>query len=673
MSTRREFLKWGGIISSATLLLPLKSTASFLAPNFKANRHLFFSPDEFPEMRKRIRLPLFRKFWQEMLKADLKADEKFLEKEIQFNNQIRHLARADKILMRESFVYAMTGKKNRGDLARLALQKILTFKKWDYFLSDGKHVMGLQRAPLTVKSLLLSYEYMGDAFSKSEKEAIVTQLPDKGLEPCYRSLWGILHPAESAGWGFDPESSYYEVRDMHRWPIILRYTNLRAVPLSALGLGSLFLGKDFPRYREWMNIVQKSYDDFKGTYNPDGSYPEGTSYCRYTSQELILFLNSLYRNTGKEWYKDINWPGTMDFFLMTTMPSDTHPEGHVNFGDAGGGFGSELGFWTADRYGDAQAQFAAKHLSQYHTPFSIWWYNPSLPEKKPEGRWFYRNYGIGWVVITTGFKPKDFVLAMRSGGPANHEHADRNSVIVKCCSENLWVDNWHPPYNHLDPGWPLRTSPAHNTVLINGKGHQYHNGLEGTNASKASAKVISEKTTEVYAIVSSDATSAYHWVTPDVGAVVRTVLTVPDLKLVVVLDRLKIKSKAASFRARWFIDNEDQKGTISFHGSQFVFARPKGKLVGACAGSVGVRLEAGTFPVPQKYGTFPYLDIHAGQKAKDVGLLTAAVAVASGTENTSVTIEGEFPRWKIVGKTGTRSFEIRMNSIPLVPEFEVNV
>ena len=671
MSTRREFLKWGGLFSTATLLLPLKSTASFLAPNQSSNAALFFTPGDLPAMRKRIKLPLFQKFWQEMLKADLKADEKFLEKEIQFNNQIRHLARADNILMRESFVYAMSGDKSRSDLARLALQKILTFKKWDYFLSDGKHVMGLQRAPLTVKALLLSDAYVGEALSKSEREAIIAQLPEKGLEPCYRSLWGILHPAESTGWGFDPESSYYEVRDMHRWPIILRHTNLRAVPLSALGLGALFLGKAYARYPEWMNIVKKSYDDFKGTYQPDGSYPEGTSYCRYTSQELILFLNALYRNTGKTWYKDINWPGVMDFYLMTTMPSTTHPEGHVNFGDAGGGPGSELGFWTAHRYGDAQAQFVAKHLSQYHTPFSVWWYNPSQPEARPEGRWFYRHFGIGWVVVTTGFKPKDFVLAMRSGGPANHEHADRNSVILKCCAENLWVDNWHPPYNHLDPGWPLRTSPAHNTVLINGKGHQYHNGLEGTNASKASAKVISEKTTDAYAIVSSDATSAYHWVTPDVDAVVRTVLTVPELKLVVVVDRLKMRTRAATFQARWFIDNEDEKGRISFNGSHFVFARPKGKLVGACAGSAGVRLERGTFPVPQKYGTFPYLDVHAGQKGKDVALLIVAVAAASGAEKPVVKIEGESPRWEIVGKTEKHSFKISLNSVPLVPEFEI--
>ncbi len=672
MKTRRDFLKLSGLLSGALFLPPLNLTALASSSGSFPRRNLFFDPAKLPEIREKLKLPLFQSFWEEFLKADLKDDEEFLRKDIQLNNQIHHLLRADKILMRESFVFAMTENKRRGNLARLALQKILQFKKWDYFIDGGKYIIGLQRAPLTVKATVLAYSYLDTFLSAEERREIMQQLPVKGCEPCYRSLYGMLHPKSVLGWGFDPESSYHEVRDMSHWPYILRHTNLRAVPLSALGLGALFLGKLSPRTPEWLKVVQESYDDFSPTYQPDGSYPEGTSYCRYASQELILFLNALQRTRGDDWYKAVNWPGVMDFFLMTTMPSSTHPvEAHVNFGDGGGGFSSEIGFWVANRYGNARAQWAAENKSQYHTPFSVLWYNPKMPAIPPKGKWFFRTFDTGWVIATTGFDPKDFLLALRSGPPANHEHADRNSLIVKCCNENLFVDNWHPPYNHLDPGWPLRTSPAHNTVLINGKGHQYHKGLEGTNASKAHAKVVNRQVSDWHAAVTSDATQAYQLVTPDVAAVFRSFFVIPELRFFLVVDRLRMKTEPARFQARWFIENEDNKGKISFQKERFVFNRPEAKLVGLTAASGGAQLAVGTFPVPKKYGVFPYLELTAGQKGKDVTLLTACVAQRADAPQTPLLLTRADRRWSVSAQISGQPITVSFSTDPLIPDFVI--
>lgn len=671
MKSRRDFLKLTGVLTGALILPPLEWGNLFAKTSAFPRKNLFFDPNELPQIRKKLELPLFKSYWEELLKADIRGDEKFLEKEVQFNNQIHHLIRADKILMRESFIFAMNRDKRRGNLARLALRKILQFKKWDYFIDGGKYIIGLQRAPLTVKSVILAYSYLGDFLPADERRAVLQQLPAKGCEPCYRGLYGMLHPETVLGWGFDPESSYHEVRDMSRWPYILRYTNLRAVPLSALGLGALFLGNLSPRTTEWMNVVKESYDDFSPTYKPDGSYPEGTSYGRYTSQELLLFLNALLRTQGKDWYKAIDWTGLMDFFLMTTMPSTTHPEGHVDFGDAGGGPGSEIGFWVADHYKSGLAQWTSENHSQFHTQFSVLWYNPNIKPVRPVGKWFFREFDVGWVVATTGFKAKDFVLALRSGPPNNHEHADRNSIIVKCCAENLWVDNWHPPYNHLDPGWPLRTSPAHNTVLINGKGHQYHKGLEGTNPSKAHAKVVNTKLSERAAIVTSDATQAYQMVTPDAKAVFRSFLVIPDLHFVIVVDRLRMKTTPALFQARWFIDNEDDNARIVFQGNHFVLSRPNAKMVGATAGTAGISLDKATFPVPKKYGTFPYLELSAKKKARDVTLITAAVAVSSKATEPRVTIANENGRWVVKTHISGQPVRVSFSAEPLVTDFEI--
>lgn len=669
--SRGNFIKLSSLTTGFLFFNPLNLVESLLADKKLQHLNLLFPPEDIPELQKRLELPLFKNFWEEMLNVDLKDDRKFLEQGIQFNNQNRHLPRVDDILQREAFIYVMTGDTERGKLARLALQKIFLFEKWDYFLEAKKYVFGIERASYTTQSIVLTYEWISDLLSNEDKEQIFTQLPEKGCEPCYRSLYGMLYPDEVVGWELDPETSFYENWDLHNWPKILSRTNLRALPISALGLGALFLkGKD-KRVDRWMDMVKKSYDDLVDLYKKDGSYPEGTSYCKYASERLILFLEILQRQTREDWSNKINWQGVMDFSLMTRMPSNQHPDGHVNFGDGGGGLGSDIGFWVAKKYQDGVAQYAARHHNTKHKICSVIWYDPKIEEKKPQANWFYRHFDIGWVVATTGFEKDDLVVAMRSGGPTNHEHADRNSVILKCYSENLLVDNWHPPYSHTHPAWALRTSPAHNTVLIDGKGHQYHDGMEGTNASLAEAKVVKETKTDYYAIVTSDATQAYQLVNENVKNVNRTLLIMPKEKFIVVVDCLHIKNSIADFKARWFINNEDKKGKIEIYGKNFVFNRPQAKLVGCCEGSHGVKLFKDNFPVPEEHGIYPYLDVTSEKPGKKVVLITAAIALKKQNPMTYPKIVFDGKDWVVNTDIGGREIKVTITMEKLMPKLLV--
>jgi len=628
MISRKDFLKISGLASISWLLYPIELISDLFAVNKKPDNFcILFDQTEISEIKKRLKLPIFQSFWKELLNLDLQADREFLEKRVELTNHLRHLPRVNRILQREAFVYAMTQHRTRGEMARLALHKIFLFKKWDYFLEAGKDVIGLQRAPFTTQSLILAYDWLYDLLMASEKDEILTQLPEKGCEPCYRSLYGMLYPEKVIGWSFDPESSFQDEIDMSNWPRILARNNLHVIPMSGLGLGAIFLNGIDPRAKKWMEIVEKSFDEIIDLYEQDGSYAEGAAYCRYASTELILFLEMLRRHHRKDWYKRINWPGVMDFLMMTRMPSKNHPDGYVNFGDAAERIPSSIGFWVAKRYNDPLSQYAAKYTSTGHNIFSAIWYEPNIQQKKPEGGWFYRHYTIGWVIVSTGFEPDDFVVALRSGGPANHEHADRNSLILKCFNENLIVDNWNPPYSRKHPAWSLRTSPAHNTVLVDGKGHQYHDGKEGTNSSSAKAKIVHETVTDEYVIVSSDATQAYQLVNNNIKTVNRTLLTVPELKFVVVVDTLHTEFSDATFAARWFVDNEDGLGKIETNGNRFTFIRSSARLIGCCEGSHGIQLSTDHFPVPEEYGTYPYLDVKAGKSCKKCNLITAVAAI----------------------------------------------
>jgi len=646
MVSRRDFLRLSGFISGLLLISP-ETFAHIFTKEKRESLNLLFDPSQIPELKKRLQLPLFKAFWDSQMNADLKSDEKFLKDEIQFNNQLRHLPRADDILQREAFVYAMTGKKKRGKLARLALEKVLQFEKWDYFLEAQKDVIGLQRAPYTTQSIVIAYPLIENLLSKEMKREVIAQLPEKGCMPCYRSLWGMLNKEKVVGWGFDPASTFFEERDFRRWPWILSRTNLRAVPMSALALGALFLeGKD-ERTAEWMQVVKQSYDEFFNMFAKDGSYDEGTGYCNYTSSELILMLDVVRRRKNEDWSKAVNWNGVMDFFLMTRMPSEQHPEGHVNFGDGGSGFFSEVGYWVASKYRNHTAQYAAEHHAQKDRIFSVLWYNPAIAAKLPKNDWYYREFDIGWVVASTGFEKDDFVAAIRSGGPANHEHADRNSFILKCYAENLLVDQWHPPYDNKNPGWPLRTSPAHNTVLIDGKGHQYHDGAEGTNASQAAAKIVRTKKENNFAYVISDATQAYQLVDDNVKRVSRTCVVIPRMKFAVIVDCLDTQARPADFAARWFVENSDGKGVITITGNTFEFQRPRARLFGACAGTLGAAMNQATFPVPVESGVYPYLDVRSEKPGNSVMLITAVAALRIEQERPEIDIRFNSKNWVV--------------------------
>ena len=108
------------------------------------------------------------------------ADRKFLSDELKLNNHVRHLLQARQILERSSFVYAMTHDAKHRDAARQAIDRILEFKKWDYFLEGGEHTIGLQRAPETTIAMACARDWMDDDLPDDLKKEMERQIAEKG-------------------------------------------------------------------------------------------------------------------------------------------------------------------------------------------------------------------------------------------------------------------------------------------------------------------------------------------------------------------------------------------------------------------------------------------------------------------------------------------------------------
>jgi hypothetical protein len=256
---------------------------------------------------------------------------------------------------------------------------------------------------------------------------------------------------------------------------------------------------------------------------------------------------------------------------------------------------------------------------------------------------------------------------MRSGTPANHEHADRNSVIFKAYGERLLHDPLKAAYPYNQPHWVLRLTEAHTAVLIDGKGHQYHDGHEGTNASWANAQVIDYKPGSQHLVVTSDVTEAYQLVNPQVNLVRRTLIFLkPDILLF--FDRVRLKSTPAKVQLRFQIYNEDEKGFAKIEKSGFRIERPHASLAGSINSQNNVTLRTGLHNVAKEIGVYPYVEAEA-KEALDHLLLTVCTAQEAGKTHGKIAATTKGGVWNVAGKHNQREFAVEIkvdNDLPVV-------
>lgn len=619
---------------------------------------LLFSTEDLDTLRARVRLPLFTDFWQSQLNADVEKDRALLESKTGDQRYADMLRPISGILKREAFVFAITGDEKRADLARLAIKRALSFPYWATVKDAQDRPIGIQGGPELLISICLAFDWLGGFLTEEDHEQILPQIGDKGCQACYWALQGMLHLDDEAGWKGIPEcGDNTEHLDLSRWPTILSGTNLQAVPMTGLAMGAMVLAGKDGRVDDWVDMVVKTYHELAKAIERDGSYHEGVSYWRYATMLLALTVEVMARKADLDLYDRINYVGMMEFALGMRMPHRDHPDGGVNFGDAGGIGCSDVGLWIARRSRDGLAQHTALNSALNHSLYSLIWYDPEVKELSPTEREHFKHFDLDWIVARTGYETDDLVVAMRSGGPGNHEHADRNSVLLKAHGEVLLADVKRPPYSYTDPGWLLRTSPAHNTVLIDGKGHQYHDGEEGTNPSLASARIIREGDRGGYLFWTSDATPAYVLINEDVECVSRTVFLFPEFPALIVADKL-IKSVSPSvFAARWHIENKDGKGKGCADGTGFCVERPGAKFVARCAGSETLGLTSEQLPVPQDKGVFPYIEVALERPTREACILLVGVPMKRDENDPEIGIDRTDEGWAIRVKKGTSNVE----------------
>lgn len=642
------------------------NAAGMAAATFKPGpgRGLLFDAEDIPRIRANLASPRFAELRAIIFPEDMAGNERFLRDEIRLENLVVDMARARQLLERAALAYVVSGDARQLALAKLALGRLCDYERWDYFLEGGHQTVGLQRASEATIACCLALDWLGAELTPEERERAEHNIATKGAPACYASLYGMKYPDRVRGWTLDPRERFGFTLNLSRWPLILNATNLKVIPTCGLGYAGIALQGRHPDAAKWLDLARQSARAYAGSMvGADGSFDEGIGYWSYTLLHLALFAEALYRRTGTDDRALLNYPGTVRYALHMAMPTLPSPpvdgaaatptrrpepaQDTVNFGDASRSIDVTIAPWVARTQNDALSAYVGHEIGGLKQFPAAIWYRPDAIGQAPGPDLFDVRMLNDLVISRTGWRAEDGVLALRSGGPSNHEHADRNSVIFKAHGERLFHDPFHAAYAVKDPRWLLRLTEAHTAVLVGGKGHQYHDGSEGTNASWASARIVAYRTGEGWMTVTSDATEAYALVNPAVTRVERTLVYLkPDVLLV--LDRVRVALEPMAMQVRFQVYNDDGHGRAEARVDGFAIARPHATLQATFQGVNRLGARTGALDLPAKEGVFPFVEVESAP-ALEHAVFTVCTAQRAGEAHGALAVAPLSNGWRVTG------------------------
>lgn len=665
--TRRELIRLGGSSLLLTSLIPsaLRATPGSKTP---AHRRLFFELEDIPKIRQNARSPLLLPLYLEWAQSPPTALQGKLDAFEASGEMVRDFASVLFELEHSLIVQIVEPSDARQSSILNALQRLIDRPHWDYFRDGGSEVIGIQRASFATVRLLFAREVLGNAIPTELDHKILDAIAEKGCLPCYRTVFDMDHPDTVKGWDFDERhAGFYDIT-MEKWPEILGANNLRAAPTGALGLGAIALQGHDPRADKWLAAAVASTERFLKLFSADGSYFEGLSYLDYSLRTSLPFIDAHRRNIGNvNWLEKVNFNGMLDY--VATMQMGRTPTGDpdiVNFSDARRGMMagplSRIGEYT----NNPLAHWSATHSGHPFFFYDFLWYRPDAPSSAPPPRLLNHRNDLNWIICRSGWTPTDAVLAFKSGAPANHEHADRNHITFKAHGERLLQDHFGAAYDRRHDGWKMRLTGGHNAILIDGQGHQYVDGVHGTNDSKAYANVLQYEDHGDHVWWTSDASPAYIIENYHVHQVLRSVLYAKP-GIIIIADQVRFRYRAQTVDARFFPDNQDGLAQLTVDGPSFTLSRPHAQLHGLVASDSGATPRRAKLEVEPATGDFPCVEVHS-----PIGLthhIFTVLATTAGADSPAPKLSAKLEngKWKI----SAGDCNVHITPTTFAPKFEL--
>jgi hypothetical protein len=661
--SRRNFLQFGTGLGALSLL-PSTSHASATTPSTAAAPGLLFDHVELPRIRQSLTHPAFVPYWESCLGADLTADRQFLTSEVDLKNRVSHLGRVAGIALRSAFVHVIEPHPQHLALAVLAIETALKFKTWDWILENESDLVGVMRCPMVGVQMTCAQDWLGSDLNAPLRDAIFRRLADEVGPACYRAVHGELGATPMPKWSMDPDSTGLTHNDVSQWPKILAETNLQIIATSGLIVAACML-PDHPDAEKWQKLGQKSLHSFIANQPADGSFAEGSAYWGFTYNYFCVCLEFLRRHRGIDERNITDFPAMSRYFLRATMPTQDTPRDTLSIGDCSNS-GSVIALaWIARQFRDSTAQHLLTRPGMATTEVGLcWaaiWFDPSVSTQAAVDVTTDYRLEPGLVVSRTGWTDQDSIVCLRSGKPCNHEHADRNSLIFAAYGERLLNDPIRASYDPQHPRWLLRQTEAHTAVLINGLGHTYHQGEEGTNASQAHAMVTSYQVGLGWMSTTSDATSAYKLAGHLVSRVARTAIFVHP-GMLVVFDSVNLDSPQP-VEVRYQIHNDDGQGSVTADAQSFEIHRPGARLQAHVGGTQTLEVSADKLALSPEHGVYPFASVKSAS-ARQHRILTVCTAYPSASLTPKLTWRRDEDTWHIIGTDTGVDIRIRLEDRP---------
>ena len=648
--SRRDFVSTS--LSLAALLATRHVTAAEPRDAIRSGSpNLLFTAADVPRIRTTLQLPQFSDFWRSAQSADLVADRRFLCDELKLNNLLVDALRAQTILLRCAFAHAIARDYRQVEIARLALRRLLDYPRWDWIIEGGRHTVGVMRGAGMCIALALAADWIGSDLSAAEHAEITRRMSEEGGPACYRAVFGMTYQDKVEGWTMDRTNDGLTFVDVSRWPKILDRTNLRIIATSGLAAAAAHLRGRHPDADTWLNLTRDSLKRYASFLPTDGSFEEGIGYWDFTFTHYIFSIEVIQRAFGIDGRRLVDFSAMARYALTMAMPTAGNPTNCINIGDAGVASDGIPLAWIAREFRETTAQYLATRPGSmrpiWNSAWAAIWFDPTVPADLPASLPLDRLCAPDIVVSRSGWQLDDGVVAFRSGGPNNHEHADRNSIIFKAHGERLFNDPLHANYSPSHPKWLLRQTEAHTALLIAGRGHTYHHGEEGTNSSTAAAILQSHCSDARSMCATSDATDAYRRAGLPVLLVQRTLLYLkPDT--LIIADRVRL-TEPQSVQARFQVFNDDGAGHVSAHNQGFAITRPCATLQASVYAAGELKISTGQLTLPVGEGVYPYAEI-VSPSARAHTLVTVCTAAPSGAAHGKITPTRIGERWTFTGE-----------------------
>jgi len=467
---------------------PVKEFEAGIRPtqDFSHLKHpyLYFSRDDMPRIEKLMKTT-HKETWETILENANEALTKELpdEKDIlleggqhgDFNKVAVEVAHRG--CMHPAFVYLFTGDEKYARHTRKVLLWLCGLSRWTgWKFGDANQFYPCWCATLETtgicKAVCSAYDWLYDYLSEQDRMRVRAGIIRLGILPSLQS-WA------------DPEQIRYIPRHQ------IAAGNWWSVVNSGGGTAALTVIKETPDAVEWLRHFIDSIRDFlsyKGgdvydihlragygeqnllksdeNWDDDGGYIESVGYAHYGFLNSLYFMEALKRVTGEELGPYIN-PKIEDFPYYFGYWDAEGEWSVVNFNDSG------ANNWSDDAYhilAKHTRRPRAKYLAEATWPVlkninAVLAKDDSIASQGPDpndrNKLFKR---IGWSVFRSGWDQDANLIAAKF--TEGRGHNDIGQYVIICKGHEFVAESGIVPYDQPDYHQYMRTSQAHNVVIV---------------------------------------------------------------------------------------------------------------------------------------------------------------------------------------------------------------